>query len=262
LSDWKHYFSLSKDENYQNMTRLLKHKRSFSEQILGVVEEYTSAFVEQTKNIAPFIRFTQPSVGVKTRVVNDSRDSSFAIDDTITSVELIIKIGGKNPKNGEIFHAAASETLIDITCWSPYLYDDKLFVTDAIYHFDEKEPTVSPADKTHSNCLMPHVTGFVNKNFSFIMTSDHLAVVSISYLIWDTIRMITVNLNCKNNLKQYHKYANKYFHILDSLFDKLKCTEPFMDACKQCASDTKQSSSLLPSQTYLNKKFIQAIDKI
>ena len=85
----------------------------------------------------------------------------------------------------------------------------------------------------------------VTRNFSFIETQNHFCVISIGFLIWDTVRMSNRTYKKaltktgdkdkdQEKLEHHKKYAKKYTTILTALFSKIRCIEPFTNNLTRC----------------------------
>jgi hypothetical protein len=150
------------------------------------------------------------------------------------------------------------EGLVDGVCWSPisYGYLDCYKALRQKYIIDTVNPTASLAEIA-SNDLTSYKYGLLNRNFSFVMTSDSLCVVSIAFLLWDTVRLVNDSQHYLENTVQsqwsnphnvamvtasHYKYLAKYYYILEALFSKLRCVEPFRQAAQLCAANTSNNN--------------------
>ena len=150
------------------------------------------------------------------------------------------------------------EGLIDGVCWSPisYGYLDCYKALRQKYIINSVNPSASVAEIA-SNDLTSYKYGLLNRNFSFVMTTDNLCVVSIAFLLWDTVRLVNDSQHYLENTVQsqwsnshnvamvtasHSKYLAKYYHILEALFSKLRCVEPFRQAAQLCAANTSNNN--------------------
>jgi hypothetical protein len=139
-----------------------------------------------------------------------------------------------------------SEGLIDCNCWTPAVY-----AYQRIYRKRMYQPLISflnPHKEVYELLVdqdefQQYQSTFVFRNFSYV-NIENLCIISISYLLWDTVRMANVTYNVLLNgpTKQqdvlYHaKYAHKYWNLITALFSKLRCVKPFTDAMERCAND-------------------------
>jgi hypothetical protein len=139
-----------------------------------------------------------------------------------------------------------TEGLLDGVLWCPFAFGfDEIFkVSNIIYLLDVDEPQKNMfKDRIDYNIDMDE--SIVTRNFSFIETQNHFCVVSIGFLIWDTVRMANRTykkaLNKTGNkgkdeerLEHHKKYVKKYTTILTALFSKIRCIEPFTNNITRC----------------------------
>jgi hypothetical protein len=156
------------------------------------------------------------------------------------------------------------EGLIDAVCWSPInqAYTEYYTTLRPKYSINQVNPRESLFEETITD-LKSYQYSLMNRNFSFIQTTDNLCVVSIGFLIWDTIRLLNDsqdfiyktddlklsqwnfdnNLSRDNALNSHKKYLKKYFFIIEGLFSKLRCVEPFRQAAQVCVANTVLNNS-------------------
>jgi hypothetical protein len=145
----------------------------------------------------------------------------------------------RNTNNNSITNTI-TEGIIDAVIWSPIVYEPYLYNT-IMYKILLNTDDVTQNKFSYSvDEIQRQEDIIIYRNFSFVENHDHLSVISIGFCIWDTIRMANKTIqsyynNPSDDNKNYSKkYAKKYWAIIDSLFNKLKCTPQFINACQTC----------------------------
>lgn len=148
-----------------------------------------------------------------------------------------------------------TEGLFDTVCWSPICFGyGKYYTTKKPNYILDSNNIYKSVH--HSPDLSNYYYSLIDRNFSFIKTNDGLYVVTISFVIWDTVRMlneisgylsptITSQWNRPNYtaIESYKKYSEKYYYVIEALFSKLRCVQPFTDALAQCASNANNNNA-------------------
>lgn len=137
------------------------------------------------------------------------------------------------------------EGLIDAVIWSPIVYEPYLY-NSIMYKILLNNNNITENTMSYSvDEIQRQEDIIIYRNFSFVENNDHLAVISIGFCIWDTIRMANKTIHSYySNPSEYNKnyskkYAKKYWTIINSLFDRLKCTPQFIDACQTCITNPR-----------------------
>jgi hypothetical protein len=134
--------------------------------------------------------------------------------------------------------------IIDIGIMSPYIFDIDIFEQD-LYLFTNAKLRVNSTKTNYRSFEF----GAVAKNFAYIEDKKKLCVVSISYLLYDLNRLMHKNFmlalypeSTTPEIKEtYEKYAVRFGLIIDSLFEKLKCTDSFHDSCIKVCPDLQSA---------------------
>ncbi len=147
-------------------------------------------------------------------------------------------------ENGRTENYYLSEGILDLVTFSPIIFDFTRIYNDKrpIFVFDKQNPENYFAIRDG----LQDSTGFLVRNFG-VYEHEGLCVVSIDFVLWDSIRMLNsyYYLPYSDFQKERNvKYTQKWSYITTSLFKKLRCVQPFRDACESCI---KESGNFLES---------------
>ena len=257
LEDWKSFKSKgllveNTNEYIKDILDLSIKRKEFINSLISVLHTSKSPFIKflkdmyniEMEDIELSYYFEDVKLNIKDEVPkeyeNIKKELLLLDNSNFPRVTIVIHfIYYLKTKLSKVRYGVKDEALFDIGLWSPLYLDENLIegVKNKNIELDKKEYSILPIDNS-----IPY--GFINRNFSYVRLEDNFCIVTISYLIWDTVRMLCYSYSNNSN-SAYEKYAKKYWLIIESLFNKLKCVSPFIDACSECSKDIS-----IKDQTY------------